>query len=141
MNTADEIRDLIETTGMKAPDMTQALKNIGGDMQSGIKRIGKYFHREGMLEGFQAGKHVGEKSGFVKGSVITLAITTLVGTGLYLYDRHKTKVALEAHEAEGKVILEGLKAAVSTEEGTVSGATYDNYSGEAEDEVKNGGEL
>ena len=42
MNTADEIRNLIETTGKKAPDMTQALKNIGGDMQTGIKRIGSY---------------------------------------------------------------------------------------------------
>ena len=35
MNTTAEIYDLMETTGKSAPDITQALKNIGGDMQTG----------------------------------------------------------------------------------------------------------
>ena len=125
MNTADEISDLIETTGKKAPDMTQALKNIGGDMQTGIKRIGSYFHNEGMLEGYQVGKHVGEKSGFVKGSAITLVITALVGTGVYLYDKNKAKIALKAHEAEGKEILGAIKATIPTEEEASSNPAQD----------------
>ncbi len=141
MNTADEIRNLIETIGMKAPDMTQALKNIGGDMQTGIKRIGEYFHDEGMLEGFQTGKHIGEKDGFIKGSTITIAVMTLVGTGFYLYDKYKVKVALEKHEAEGKEILEGLKAAIATEEEVAQETTYDNCVGEIADGAKSEGEL
>lgn len=47
MNTTAEIYDLMETTGKSAPDITQALKNIGGDMQTGVKKIATYFLDEG----------------------------------------------------------------------------------------------
>ena len=141
MNTTAEIYDLMETTGKSAPDITQALKNIGGDMQTGIKRIGEYFHDEGMLEGFQTGKHIGEKDGFIKGSAITIAVMIFVRTGFYLYDKYKEKVALEEHEAEGEEILEGLKAAIATEEEVVQETAYDNCVGEIADGAKSEGEL
>ena len=62
MNTTAEIYDLMETTGKSAPDITQALKNIGGDMQTGVKKIATYFLDEGRYEGYQVGKQIGEKS-------------------------------------------------------------------------------
>ena len=34
MNATEEILDLLETNGQSGPDMTQALKAIGGDMKS-----------------------------------------------------------------------------------------------------------
>ena len=43
-NIAEEIYDLVNTTGKSAPDMTKALKNIGdGDMQQGIKKLSDFF--------------------------------------------------------------------------------------------------
>lgn len=38
MNATEEILDLLETNGQSGPDMTQALKAIGGDMKTGIKK-------------------------------------------------------------------------------------------------------
>ena len=87
MNTTAEISDLMETTGKSAPDITQALKNIGGDMQTGVKKIATYFLDEGRYEGYQVGKQIGEKSGLLKGTTIGLAIPVLFGTGYYLYDK------------------------------------------------------
>ena len=116
MNTADEIRDLMDATGQRAPDMTQALKAIGGDMKSGIKRIGEFFHEQGLLEGYDIGKGVGEKNGFMKGSIVTLAGVAIVGGCYYLYDKHKAKKAMKAHEAEGQIILDAMKASVPDED-------------------------
>ena len=72
MNTTAEIYDLMETTGKSAPDITQALKNIGGDMQTGVKKIATYFLDEGRYEGYQVGKQIGEKNGLLKGTIIGL---------------------------------------------------------------------
>lgn len=94
MNTTAEIYDLMETTGKSAPDITQALKNIGGDMQTGVKKIATYFLDEGRYEGYQVGKQIGEKSGLLKGTTIGLAIPVLFGTGYYLYDKHKVILIL-----------------------------------------------
>ena len=80
MNTTAEIYDLMETTGKSAPDITQALKNIGGDMQTGVKKIATYFLDEGRYEGYQVGKQIGGKSGLLKGTTIGLAIPVLFGT-------------------------------------------------------------
>ena len=62
MNTTAEIYDLMETTGKSAPDITQALKNIGGDMQTGVKKIATYFLDEGRYEGYQVGNKSEKKA-------------------------------------------------------------------------------
>lgn len=126
MNTTAEIYDLMETTGKSAPDITQALKNTGGDMQTGVKKIAAYFLDEGRYEGYQVGKQIGEKSGLLKGTIIGLAIPALLSAGYYLYDKHKVRTALYAHEASGKEILDGFKAATSTEVEVVSSLSCDN---------------
>lgn len=138
MNTAAEIFDLMETTGKSAPDITQALKNIGGDMQTGVKKIASYYLDEGRYEGYHVGKQIGEKSGLLKGTIMGLAIPTLIGTGYYLYDKYKAKAALRAHESEGKEILDGFKAAASPEAEIVSRPAYDNCPGDTKDEQKSG---
>ena len=140
MNTTAEIYDLMETTGKSAPDITQALKNIGGDMQTGVKKIAIYFLDEGRYEGYQVGKQIGEKNGLLKGTIIGLAIPALLGAGYYMYGKHKAKATLRAHEADGKVILDGFKAAVSTEAEIVSPSSCDNYPSDTGDTQNKGGE-
>ena len=140
MNTTAEIYDLMETTGKSAPDITQALKNIGGDMQTGVKKIATYFLDEGRYEGYQVGKQIGEKNGLLKGTIIGLAIPALLGAGYYLYDKHKVKAALRVHEADGKEILDGFKAAASTEVEIVSTPSCDNCLSNTGDAQNKGGE-
>lgn len=134
MNTATEIYDLMETTGKNALDITQALKNIGGDMQTGVKKIASYYLDEGRYEGYHFGKRIGEKNGLLMGTIIGLSIPTLIGTWYYMYDKYKVKAALRAHESDGKEILDVFKAAGTLEEETVSGSVYDNCPRDAEDE-------
>ena len=140
MNTTAEIYDLMETTGKSAPDITQALKNIGGDMQTGVKKIATYFLDEGRYEGYQVGKQIGEKNGLLKGTIIGLAIPTLLGAGYYLYDKHKAKAALRAHDADGKEILDGFKAAASTKVDIVSHPSCDNCPSDTGNAQNKGGE-
>lgn len=140
MNTTAEIYDLMETTGKSAPDITQALKNIGGDMQTGVKKIATYFLDEGRYEGYQVGKQIGEKSGLLKGTTIGLAIPVLFGTGYYLYDKHKVKAAQRAHEAAGKEILDGFKSAASTEVEIVSSPSCNTCTSDTENTHNKGGE-
>ena len=101
MNTLALFFVLLETTGKSAPYNTQAHKNIGGDMQTGVKKIATYFLDEGRYEGYQVGKQIGEKSGLLKGTTIGLAIPVLFGTGSYLNGKHKDKATQRAHAADG----------------------------------------
>ena len=140
MNTTAEIYDLMETTGKSAPDITQALKNIGGDMQTGVKKIASYFLDEGRYEGYQVGKHIGERSGLLKGTIIGLAVPALIGAGYYFYDKHKAKVALRTHGADGKAILDGFKASTPTEVETVSSQTCDSCTSIEGEATDKGGE-
>ena len=140
MNTTAEIYYLMETAGKSAPDITQALKNIGGDMQTGVKKIATYFLDEGRYEGYQVGKQIGEKSGLLKGTIIGLAIPVLLGVGCYLYDNHKVKAVLRAHEADGTEILDGFKSAASTVEERVPGIACDDDPGSRRVEQKDGDE-
>ena len=59
-NIAEEIYDLINTTGKSAPDMTKALKNIGdGDMQQGIKKLSDFFSSTAKEIGLERGLKLG----------------------------------------------------------------------------------
>lgn len=140
MNTTAEISDLMETTGMSAPDITQALKAIGGDMQTGVKKIAIYFLDEGRYEGYQVGKQIGEISGLLKGTAIGLAIPVLFSIGYLLYDKHKAKAALRAHEADGREILDGFKSAVPTGAEIVSSPSCNNCTSDTENVHDKGGE-
>ena len=125
MNATEEILDLLETNGQSGSDMTQALKAIGGDMKTGIKKIGEYFFDEGMSKGYQAGVTVGEKSGLLKGSAIALGLVALVQGGVYLYEKHKEKKTLtvkeNARREEASVIKEAIRTASADLTGTQSG--------------------
>ena len=140
MNTTAEIYDLMVTTGKSAPDITQALKNIGGDMQTGVKKIASYFLDEGRYEGYQVGKQIGERSGLLKGTIIGLAVPALIGAGYYFYDKHKAKVALRAHEEDGKEILDGFKAATPSEAEDVSSPTSGSCTSIVGEATDKGGE-
>lgn len=60
-NKGKQIRELLDKTSVAAPDMTKPLKAIGdGSMLDGIKNIHDYAWKEG------------EKTGLVKGTVITI---------------------------------------------------------------------
>ena len=113
MSAAEEIFDLLETNGQSGPDMTQALKAIGGDMKSGLKKISEFFFDEGMSKGYQAGMDVGEKNGLLKGSAITLGLVALVQGGIYLYGKHKQKKELRAQEKARKEIADTIKSAIT----------------------------
>lgn len=120
MNTADKILGLLEATDQNGPDMTHALKNIGGDMKTGIKKISQFFRDQGKMEGFQIGKGVGEKNGFLKGSIITLCSVAIVEGGIYLYGKYREKkelqAALKAQEEAGQEILVAIEETYDTEE-------------------------
>ena len=113
MSAAEEIFDLLETNGQSGSDMTQALKALGGDMKSGLKKIGEFFFDEGMSKGYQAGMDVGEKNGLLKGSAITLGLVALVQGGIYLYGKHKQKKELTAQEKAHKEIADTIKSAIT----------------------------
>ena len=114
MSATEEILDLLDASGQSGPDMTQALKAIGGDMKSGLKRIGEFFFDEGMSKGYQAGINDGEKNGLLKGSAITLGLVALVQGSIYLYGKHKQKKKLKAQEETHKDEANAIKAAIST---------------------------
>lgn len=114
MNATEEILSLLETNGQSGPNMTQALKAIGGDMKNGLKKIGEYFFDEGMSKGYQSGVTVGEKSGLLKGSAIALGLVALVQGGVYLYGKHKEKKTLTIKEAARKEEANAIKEALRT---------------------------
>ena len=127
MSATEEILDLLETNGQSGPDMTQALKAIGGDMKTGIKKIGEFFFDEGMSKGYQTGVAVGEKNGLLKGSAIALSLAALVQGGVYLYGKYKEKKTLtvkeDARKEEANAIKEAIRTANANSTGTQS---YEN---------------
>lgn len=118
-NVSQEIHDLIDTTGKAAPDMTQALKNIGsGSMQEGIRKLADYFSAVGNESGFARGVKFGEQSGWLKGSLSTLGIVSLAVGGKYIIDKYAEYKRKKAIEQEGQAILEAMKGTVPEEERT-----------------------
>lgn len=67
-NIAEEIYDLVNTTGKSAPDMTKALKNIGdGDMQQGIKKLSDFFSATAKEIGLERGLKLGDNAAGSRG--------------------------------------------------------------------------
>lgn len=120
-NIPNDIKELINTTGKAAPHMTHAFKNIGnGDMQRGVKRFADYLFKEGCDQGIGQGFKMGEKSGWVKGSLTTLGVISLaIGGGLYIKDRYEAYKSKKALEEEGKEILDAIKSSVLEEKANI----------------------
>lgn len=105
-----DIKELINTSGKAAADMTHAFKNIGnGDMQRGVKRFADYLFKEGCNQGIK----MGEKSGWIKGSLTTLGVVAFaIGGGLYIKNRYVAYKSKKAFEEEGKEIFNAIKSSV-----------------------------
>ena len=100
MNTkGKEIGELLNASGAAAPNITKQLKSIGGgNMLDGVRKI----FNDALAEGKKTGLATGEKRGFVKDSMITLAALYLIPKGVKYV---KTKAAeSKAHDALGEKI-------------------------------------
>lgn len=133
-NIAEEIYDLVNTTGKSAPDMTKALKNIGdGDMQQGIKKLSDFFSATAKEIGLERGLKLGEQRGWIKGSLTTLAIVSLAAGGVYIKEKYAAYKRKKALEQEGQVILAAIKETIpsATETTTdISASERDNNTSE-----------
>ena len=108
--TGATICDLVYTPGKSGADIAELLKKVGGDMQGGLQRIAEYFLEEGNLDGFITGKAVGEKQGFIKGSVVSTAIVgSMALVAIKIRDEYYLRKVLAAHKTEGEKILQATK--------------------------------
>ena len=74
-NKGKQIKELLNTMSVAAPDVTRPLKDIGnGNMLTGVKNIFNFALEEGEKSGFLRG----EKIGKIKGSVITLGVCGII---------------------------------------------------------------
>lgn len=133
-NIAEEIYDLVNTTGKSAPDMTKALKNIGdGDMQQGIK-LSDFFSATAKEIGLERGLKLGEQRGWIKGSLTTLGIVSLAAGGVYIKEKYAAFKRKKALEQEGQVILAAIKetipSATETTTTDISDSERDNNTSE-----------
>lgn len=104
MDTKSEILDLVSTPGKDATAMTQTLKAIGGDMQSGLKKASLFFYDEGFLAGTKEGRNLGR----LEGALGITAVITLVGTGYLLWKQHNLKRRKKNHEKEKQQIAKAI---------------------------------
>ena len=98
-NTGNQIKQLLQSNGKSASEMTHALKFIGdGSMEDGLKRIGDYFEEEA-------------KKGRVDsaiGGAIGAAVITMIFVGLGVLIKRKIDED-KKHKEEGEAILKGLE--------------------------------
>lgn len=107
-NRSKEILELVNQKGKDAAVMTSTLKKIGdGDMQKGLDIIARYFENTGISTGMR----IGERNGLIKGSAVTLGITLMIGSGLYLRNRYKKYKAKKELELTGEKIYQAFKEA------------------------------
>lgn len=104
MDTRSEILDLVSASGKDATAMTQTLKEIGGDMQSGLRKVGLFFYDEGFLAGTQEGRNIGR----LEGTLSVTAVITLVGTGYLLWRQHNIKKRKKNHEEEKQQLAKAI---------------------------------
>ena len=101
MSFRTEIHRLFE--GKSASQSTNMIKKLGGSFSGGIDRIVKY----------------AEKSGFIKGSVVTAGATLTLGALTILIKKMVEKNKKEGQEAlarEGQEILQCLEEAAIEEQ-------------------------
>ena len=109
-----EIQELIHTTGKTAPDMTKALKRIGdGSMHSGLRKLVEFSFAAKQEKIRSEAFRMGERSGWIKGSLVTLAAAGALAAGVMCWkDRQTRRMHREALEQEGREILEDLRSSV-----------------------------
>ncbi len=122
---SNEVSNLVNVSGKSASNMTQALKNLGdGNMQSGINFLGSYFENIG----YQQGIEVGERRGFVKGSLVIGGACIVMGVVSGIYTHFKNKQ--QKQETEELLNKESNKIAETFEKDaeneTVIFSEYDN---------------
>ena len=111
-NISEQIGELLNTSGMDAPDMTRALKVIGeGDMQNGIKKLADYCNAVGNEQGYNAG----DRNGTVKGSLVTLLVVAIIGGGVYIKNKY-VACRQKKLDAEGNEILQAIKDSVPAQD-------------------------
>lgn len=115
-NVSIQIANLITYTGKTGPEMTHALKALGGgDMQKGITRIAEYFLAKSpeLL-----------KRGRIQGAIggITCAAVLLLIAKLYNQSKKNTKLNAEG-EAILKTLKDNLPESSNSEEGSQAGPT------------------
>ena len=109
METVDMIYSLMTENGQTAAQLTHGLKELGGgDMQTGIARVGFYF-----LNWVNLAEAEGLSKGRFQGGA-TVALIGIAGIGVHrLIKRRKAlKVAKENHIREGLAIQEALSKPV-----------------------------
>lgn len=110
MSQTAQIYELVSTTGKSAPNMTNALKSIGnGNMQDGIKSMADFFWGSGSLYG----KKIGERNGWIKGSLTTIITGAVVWGGVQLKRRCEENRFRKSLQENGDRILKAMKENVS----------------------------
>lgn len=102
-NTGRQITNLMMDTGKSAADMTHAVKVLGnGSMQQGFSRIGAFFSEE-VATAAANGLATGRVQGGIAGMLGTAAVGGIIA---FVINRKRKK---DAHEAEGKIILQAMQ--------------------------------
>lgn len=110
MSQTAQIYELVSTTGKSAPNMTNALKAIGdGSMQDGIKSMADFFWGSGSLHG----KKIGERNGWMKGSITTLLIGATIWGGVQIKRRYDDYQFRKSLQENGDRIIKAMKDNVS----------------------------
>lgn len=112
MSQTAEIYELVSTTGKSAPNMTNALKSIGnGNMQDGIKAMADFFWGSGSLHG----KKIGERNGWIKGSITTIIAGAAIWTGMQIKHIYEEKQFRKSLQENGDRIIKAMKDNTPTE--------------------------
>ncbi len=94
MTQPAQIHEFLNTYGKAGPTMTSTLKTFGnGRMEDGIQNIADFYFDSGLL--------IGNREGWIKGSLTTLIASGMVLTGVYLkkkYDNYKLKKVIQENK-------------------------------------------
>ena len=115
MDTSTQILDLLTAGGQDSPDMTHALKTIGGgNMKAGLRALANFMHDQGRTQGVIEGYTLGAKNGMLKGSLITASAFALIGVCIGAYKRHKHHAELEQQRINGEKMLCVIQESIQT---------------------------
>lgn len=115
MDTSTQILDLLTAGGQDSPDMTHALKTIGGgNMKAGLRALANFMHDQGRTQGVIEGYTLGTKNGMLKGSLITASAFSLIGVCIGVYKKHKHHAELERQRINGEKMLCVIQESIQT---------------------------